>query len=178
MTIYQVKNGEHDFKPNNQPLITMCSKCDWEFELDPSMYFRRTDPDYPYGKYDGWNKLGMGFTNFFSVNDRRSAMLGWFPYEDMDNYWTIVGYTNDRKKKWDAQELLIVDQGRYEGQTILLSDIVVFKIRKQGSFESHKYLQMDFDDWFVHVYRGIGGNYGGQYPAFKDMKYSAKIEYY
>lgn len=179
MKEYRVKKGQHDFKPNDQAFVTHKNKCDWKFQLTESMWFTREDGEYPYGQYDGWNKLGMGVTWAFSSNSNRSCMVAWFPDETLKNRFTIVGYTNDKKGNWDAEELLNVGIDKvYEGQTIWVGDKVVFKIREEGSQDDYKFLTMPMPriKW-LKLYRGIGAYYGGQYPAFKDMNFFAEIKY-
>ena len=175
MKQYSVEKSQHDFKPNDQPLFTWATKCDWEFRLTESMWYSREDPDYPYGDYNGWNKLGFGFTRFFSKNDQSSCMIAYFPDEANPNRFNIVGYTNDKHGNWDQKFLTNVGLEEYEGSTIWLPDSVVFKIRKKGSASDFRLISMDCNRgplWLPR--RGIGGYFGGRFPWFR----STPAQYY
>lgn len=174
---HEVKTGSHDFTPNSHPLLTWSTKCDWSFQMDPSMYYTREDEDYPYDNYNGWNKLGGGFTKFFSANNKNSVMLAWFPDETTINRWNIVGYTNDSKGGWKAELLANVGLEEYEGQTIWLYKEVVFKIRKKGDAD-YTFLNMPAYrgvSWWPR--RGLGAYFGGQFVAFKNMLFYAVSKY-
>lgn len=166
MKKYTVEKGSHDFKPNDQPFFTFSNKCDWSFQLTESMYYTREDPDYPYGSYNGWNKLGFGFTSFFSANNKCSVMVAYFPDETEVNRFDIVGYTNDKNGGWKAEKLANVGLGEYEGQTIWLPDEVIFKIKEKGSEQDYTFLQMQAKR--PSFRRGIGAYFGGQYPWFRE----------
>lgn len=191
---YYVEKGKHDFKPNDQPLLTWDYSCYFTFELDQSMWYNYLGDEYPddyvfpdTGKpYNGINKLGFGFTAAHTANDNWAGMLGWFPDHTSVGRFDIYGYINPPGGGHQSKKFMQVLMGqKYEGKTIWQKNHIEFHLREFGSTVPFEQLNMPLERprlnlWFLKInlpVRGIGGWFGGLYPAFKDCHYWANINY-
>lgn len=183
--LYSVRAGKHNFTPDDHPFFTFDYSCYYKFLLTPSMWYNASSEDYPYRNpngtsYRGWNKLGMGFTSPWNGNANQSGMLGWFPIDNMENWFTIVAYINHKGGGWEARQIMqCAADTVYEGQTIWEKRQIRFLLREdvKGDTQPHPWTERRMDLKRPWGARGIGAYFGGQYPAMKDMEFHAIINY-
>jgi hypothetical protein len=98
-----IRPGSHDFRPNAFPWpIT------GDFELVLKIDFHENcwfPPDStPCGR--SWNKAG-GLTQFFSLNNHNSMLLGWRPADEA-GVLEVCMYVNDKEGGWRASAPLFM----------------------------------------------------------------------
>jgi len=173
--IYTVEENQHDFKPNDQPWYIRRSRirCEFSFKLDRSMWYSIEKPGYPTegGKpYKGWNKLGMGYTQGFFTNTKRSCMVAWFPNNEK-NMINIALYINDKKGAWEAVKVMAVSVDKqYTGALQWNRNTAHLNIGNQSVS-----LPLRRSNWLP--LRGIGAWFGGKYPSSAKRFFQATINY-
>lgn len=179
MTKYTVEPGKHDFKPNDQPLF-VCGKfrCKFSFRLDLSMWYPINDPSYPHGSYNGWNKLGFGFTQGIFSNARRSCMVAEFPFQTLKHQHLISLYVNDPDGDWDSIDLMTVKAGiQYSGTLDWIKDKAVLYLQDDTNPTINKSVSMYLKRSKSLPTRAVGAWHGGKYPAHQERSFWGSAEY-
>ena len=176
MKYYAVKKNRFDFKPNDQPLLTCKHRCLFGFILDESMWYRINDPSYPYGKYNGINKLGFGFTQGLFTNSKRTTTIGFFPSQETDYLTDVYLYINDKTGQWSATNILGVFPGQLCTGELSWQRYETIATLQTGDKSASASFPLERSNFLPM--RGIGAWFGGQYPAFKDMAFQAEFEYF
>lgn len=168
---YTVQKGEHDFKPNDQCLITHRNKISGVFSLTSACWFSREDPDYSGGSDAAdWNKIA-GVTWFFSGNSNRSAILAWRPNERAKGVFEIAAYVNPDEGRFKAEKIGNVLAGEeVEFQVIWVADMAIFKMKQPSAEDwTWKELPLKRPTFWGRLYRHLGPWFGGNQPAHKEM---------
>jgi hypothetical protein len=168
---YQVKQGQHDFKPNgiNQitPILGRYSEL-ITLDLDQSCWY--DIKEFP-GK-DSWNKAG-GVGAALSANNKSALLLAWRPDENFMHFRAAI-YENDENGGWDVHGEVMFS----------LYDTACLAIVKDGGKLNAELFYVTAGDnhserngvtsyiWakIPSILRRRGPWFGGRFPAPNDME--------
>lgn len=184
MVLYSVKEGENDFKPNDQKKFTWDRIIEGEFILHKSMWFDWES--WQHHPYDGLNKLGLGLTYAFSSNSNRSCMFAYFPDKTRKDRFDIYAYTNDKRGDHSFIHIANIPAGAsMDTRLAWVGGEAVFSIRESSSlsWDATRTMKLStsfpwYTKWIALIFGGdkreIGGWFGGRFPSPKDSTFEAK----
>lgn len=174
MKKYTIRKGDTNFKPydNFLPRIRPLGFV-VEFKFDPSAWWSKESWDND-ADYEDELKL-KGLTDYWSTNDKHTAMLSWRPISDQPNTWRVSPYLNYPNTTRTIGEPLIVrgnDAGKF---TVIFKEngTVDYVGEAITSLGDRKVIpRQNFPFQRTRVMREVGTWFGGQNNA--DGPYGGK----
>ena len=160
-----VKQGEHDFKPNEINLHFGNFDLIWKVGFTPSCWYDSLGEDNA-----DWNKAG-GIGKMLTANNKDAVLLGWRPFASIPGVFQAVIYINDSKGGFYAGLHFRIEEGqeawmrvRRKGSTLTVSAGYI-DVKTNQMFHADVVEQK-----MTGILRERGAWFGGNQTAPHDME--------